>query len=253
VRARSIGEEAPMRTLFLFALTACSSMSAYRPMPTSESSAELRERPGLGTTWGETRSSPVHEVVFYRAADEPFSVGAVYYNDRTGVEAMESYDGSHRDEPLAFAGGLSVSIVDEAGAPLPALAADGRIYIIGEAGRRYGVVVHNRTDRRYEAVVSVDGLDVIDGRPASTRKRGYLIDPWGSLVVDGFRQNQAEVAAFRFGSVAASYAANTSGDRNVGVIGFAFFGERGVAPWSDNELERRRNAQPFGSFAQPVL
>jgi hypothetical protein len=55
-----------------------------------------------------------------------------------------------------------------------------------------------------------------------------------------------QVAAFRFGRVADSYAARTSprGDRDVGVIGVAIFGERG-AEWSPGELERRDSAEPF--------
>ena len=43
-----------------------------------------------------------------------------------------------------------------------------------------------------------------------------------SLVIDGFRTSDADVAAFRFGRVADSYAAQTSGDRDVGVVGLAF-------------------------------
>ena len=38
-----------------------------------------------------------------------------------------------------------------------------------------------------EAVVSVDGRDVIDGKPADFRnKRGYLVPAWGSVDIDGF-------------------------------------------------------------------
>jgi hypothetical protein len=61
-------------------------------------------------------------------------------------------------------------------------------------------VVRNESDARVEVVLSVDGLDVIDGRSASYRKRGYIIPPRGRINVDGFRQSMSEVAAFRFGS-----------------------------------------------------
>ena len=49
---------------------------------------------------------------------------------------------------------------------------------------------------------------------------------------------------FRFGRVAESYAAQTSGDRNVGVVGLAIFSERG-AVWTVGELHARDTADPF--------
>ena len=50
-------------------------------------------------------------------------------------------------------------------------------FVVGEAGQRYTIVLHNATNVRLEAVVSVDGLDVMDGKDASFKKRGYIIDP----------------------------------------------------------------------------
>jgi hypothetical protein len=64
------------------------------------------------------------------------------------------------------------------------------------------------------------------------------------LSIDGFRTSDDAVAAFRFGRVADSYAAQTGGDRNVGVIGLAIFAERG-ARWTRGELRRRDTADPF--------
>jgi hypothetical protein len=55
--------------------------------------------------------------------------------------------------------------------------------------------------------------------------------------------------------VRGSYAGQKHGDtRNVGVIGFAFFHERGTNPWpwTREEVERRQDANPFpGQFATP--
>ena len=128
--------------------------------------------------------------------------------------------------------------------PEGVFAAGGRTLIAGEDGERYRIVVHNATGARFEIVASVDGLDVIDGRPADPGRRGYLIDPYGTLAIDGFRTSDDAVAAFRFGRVADSYAAQTTGDRNVGVIGVAIFSERGAA-WTPAELRRRDTADPF--------
>ena len=45
----------------------------------------------------------------------------------------------------------------------------------------------------------------------------------------------------------------TGDDRNVGVIGVAFFEERGATfPWTQKEIDQRHDADPFpGQFAKP--
>ena len=78
---------------------------------------------------------------------------------------------------------------------------DGETYVLGQLGARYTLRVSNHSGRRIEAVVSVDGRDVIDGRPADFRdKRGYLVPAWGSVDIDGWRISHVEAAAFRFSS-----------------------------------------------------
>jgi hypothetical protein len=93
-------------------------------------------------------------------------------------------------------------------------------------GQRYQVHIVNPTSERIEAVVSVDGLDAIDGKPANPSKRGYLVPAYGDVTIDGFRTSLDAVAAFRFSSVRDSYGARTGHARNVGVVGVAFFAER---------------------------
>jgi hypothetical protein len=148
---------------------------------------------------------------------------------------------------------VSVGVRDQSGSFLPGLAVGDRWFVIGEQGRRYSIVVRNRSDFRLETVLSVDGLDVIDGRPSSFRKRGYIIEAHRQLVLEGFRQSTEAVAAFRFGPVRESYAQQKYGDtRNVGVIGVALFNERGTNPWIDRDAEKRLKAQPFPDrFATP--
>ena len=40
--------------------------------------------------------------------------------------------------------------------------ASGKSYIVGEPGQRYTIVVRNRTNNRFECVISVDGLELKD-------------------------------------------------------------------------------------------
>jgi len=241
-------------------LAACGAHAAEQRIAGSPSAAQASEsgraaiadrapapdRPGLGTSWGESVTAPVSFAPFERASGSPWAEVALHYNDAEGVLAHARYLGT-RPAPLevrAGDGALSVALVDDAGRLLPGIAAGGRTLIAGEDGERYRIVVHNATGARFEIVASVDGLDVIDGRPADPGRRGYLIDPYGTLAIDGFRTSDDAVAAFRFGRVADSYAAQTTGDRNVGVIGVAIFSERGAA-WTPAELRRRDTADPF--------
>lgn len=217
------------------------------------------DRPGLGTEWGETRSSSITTVAFQRAEPtNPFGMASLFYNDEEGARASASISGFRRTSggmnPVA-GGALLIGLRDESGAFLNGFVASEKSFVVGEAGRRYSIVIRNRTPNRVECVVSVDGLDVIDGRSGAFNKRGYLVQPHGELEIDGFRQTTEAVAAFRFGSVRGSYAGQKTGDtRNVGVIGFAFFHERGTNPFpfTQDEARRRQDANPFpGQFATP--
>ena len=54
------------------------------------------------------------------------------------------------------------------------------------------------------------------------------------------------MAAFRFGPVRESYAAEKyHNTRNIGVIGIALFNEVGSDPLTDEEVRRRLKANPF--------
>lgn len=234
-------------------------MADERAARSTAAEPERRDRPGLGTEWGETLTSRITTVSFERAdATEPMAVARVFYNDEEGANEMAARSRFPRVSVDAFTlagGAVRVALRDQGGGFLSGFTAGSKNFVVGDSGRRYTIVLKNTTDRRFECVVSVDGLDVIDGAEASFRKRGYLIDPHAELEIDGFRQSVDEVAAFRFGSVRDSYSNQKHGTtRNVGVIGVALFHERGTDPsrWSDEELDRRDSAEPFpGRFATP--
>jgi hypothetical protein len=215
------------------------------------------DRPGLGTKWGEKRTSLVGTASFERANfNHPFAAAAIYYNDEAGIRAMAGTVAWERTVPVLAepaAALVTIELRDQSGRMLPGLIVGDRWFVVGEEGRRYSVIVRNRSDFRLEIVLSVDGLDVIDGRPASFRKRGYIVDPHRKLVVEGFRQSTDAVAAFRFGPVRESYAAEKyHNTHNVGVIGIALFNEVGSDPWTSEEVRRRLKANPFpGRFATP--
>jgi hypothetical protein len=124
-----------------------------------------------------------------------------------------------------------VVLEDEFGTPLPSYPQRAERFALGRDGQRYNVRIYNHTGRRVEAVVSVDGRDVLSGKPGDYRQqRGYIVPAYGSVLIDGFRTSLSSVAAFRFTSPEDSYSARMGTPENVGVIGAAFFSENPPPP-----------------------
>lgn len=225
-----------------------------------EPQEQPKSRPGLGTEWGETRTSRITTSPFVRAdASQPVALASFNYNDAQGAKAMANASGFRElsTGKIDVGNGLATVMLKDgnSGRFLSGFEAASKSYMVGQAGDRYTIVVQSNVPARLEVLVSVDGLDVLDGRAAGFSKRGYLIDPNGTLEIDGFRQSADAVAAFRFGSVRESYAQQKHGDaRNVGVIGVALFHEQGSNPltWNRGEVQQRLDANPFpGQFATP--
>jgi hypothetical protein len=132
--------------------------------------------------------------------------------------------------PVKVRAPYDVQVIRESGETAPTYAAKDRFYVQGNAGERYTIRVTNPTANRVEAVITVDGLDVIDGESGDLRKRGYVVPPYGETRIEGFRTSQADVATFRFSSVDDSYAGKKGKARNVGVIAVAIFEEQAPEP-----------------------
>src|SRR5882672_6453192 len=111
------------------------------------------------------------------------------------------------------------------GERIPVHAHRGRLYVAGTPGAKYSLLLNNKTGGRVLTVVSVDGVNVITGDTAAPAQSGYVLNPWGSVDIEGWRKNMSEVAAFVFTALPESYAARTGRPGNVGVIGVAVFRE----------------------------
>ena len=221
------------RTALLLAaaiLTGCASHKQERTdAAKSRGFTPALERPGLGTSWGEQRESWVEPAPFARASAElPAEQARIYYNDPEGANAMLAFLGG---EPRpcgglqqAADGALRIGLRNGNGAWLGCRESHGRRIATGERGERYEVVLKNDARRAVEVLVSVDGLDAMDGKPASFKKRGYVLAPFETLAVEGFRTSRATVAAFHFGAMFDSYGHRRHGNTtNAGVIGVAVF------------------------------
>ena len=86
--------------------------------------------------------------------------------------------------------------------------------------------IRNCTGARVLVVTSVDGVNVISGDTAAPSQSGYVLEPWGSVEITGWRKSLSRTAAFYFTDLGDSYAARTGRPQNVGVIGVAVFQEK---------------------------
>jgi hypothetical protein len=145
-----------------------------------------------------------------------------------------------------------VSVINrDTGSVLPVHFYHGEYWVAGAPGARYGIAVRNRLGERILAVAAVDGVNVISGDTASWSQTGYVLHPWSSYDISGWRKSNAEVAAFEFSAASASYAALTGRPANVGVIGVALFRER-VPPPVVSQLQENIPGMPLAS-ASPAL
>jgi hypothetical protein len=149
--------------------------------------------------------------------------------------------------PVAMNVALDV-LVD--GKPLPTVRYRGKTYLpVPREGMPYELRVWNHGPRRIAAVLSVDGLSVINGKPASESDPGYVVAPYSSIVIKGWRRNMDTVAAFRFVERGKSYAALTGRPENIGVIGLVAFEEAGGPPY----LGREKHAGPAPEAARRAV
>lgn len=105
-------------------------------------------------------------------------------------------------------------------------------WVAGDDGQPYTLRLSNQTRGRVLVVLSVDGINVVTGEAADPSQSGYVLEPYASAEIEGWRKSMQEVAAFRFSTAADSYAARTGRPFNLGVIGAAVFREAPVIePW----------------------
>lgn len=104
---------------------------------------------------------------------------------------------------------------------------DGLTFVQGTDGEAYSVVLKNNGPDRAMFVVSVDGLSVIDGKPATKDSDGYVLEGYSSVEIKGWRTSLETVQEFVFKSKDKSYAAGTeAGSSNCGVIACLVFAEK---------------------------
>jgi hypothetical protein len=226
-------------TLLVF-LTQCASPiqqpsaeSSYAPAPAT-TRAKMAERPGLGTGLGDELQDRSEKTSFYaKAHGAPDGVASFHYNDEEGAKLMAEQQGRVSKRSGSFElvpHRLRASLVSGWRGSGPAYShfeAGGKVFVIGRPGQTYAIRLENMGKENIMVVVSVDGLDVLSGKPASIKAPGHVIAPGKSALIEGMRSD-SKLRAFEFSKVSQSQAAKAYGEagaRNVGVIGVALFEE----------------------------
>ncbi len=126
----------------------------------------------------------------------------------------------------AHAALVEVAIIDrDTGQWLPETPFRGDTWVAGAPGHRYAVRLANTSGERVLVVLSVDGVNAVTGQTARPSQAGYVLEPWQSTEIAGWRKSMDDIAQFVFTDLPDSYAARTGRPRNVGVVGVAVFQE----------------------------
>jgi len=76
---------------------------------------------------------------------------------------------------------------------------EGRTYLlVPRLGTEFEVVIRNHGANRIKALLTIDGLSAITALPATELDAGYVVDPFSTLRLNGWRRNLGTVSAFRF-------------------------------------------------------
>jgi hypothetical protein len=124
-----------------------------------------------------------------------------------------------------------------------------RRYFEAFEGGRYAVELHNLTGRRIGVVMSVDGLNVLNGERSglANSEPMYVLGPWDTAVIRGWRTSLDEVQQFVFVDEQASYAARVGkANGEMGWVRVATFEEQ--RPLAFYQQPRRDlGGEPSGS------
>jgi hypothetical protein len=154
-------------------------------------------------------------------------------------------------------GPVEMALVDrDAGHELPQYRHRGQTWVPGTPGHRYAVRLTNRSPGRVLVVLSVDGVNAVSGQTADPHQGGYVLEPWQTTEVAGWRKSMRDVARFHFSDSAHSYAARTGRPANVGVVGIAVFEEarRPTPPRVHQRIGAAQDAAaPTAEAAAPAM
>lgn len=124
-----------------------------------------------------------------------------------------------------------------------------KTFIEGRKDSVYELQFHNKSPSRVLVIPSVDGLSVIDGKPAGMDSSGYVVNPYEKVVIPGWKVDGNSAAKFVFkpqGGEETYVEAIGQNPINQGVIGFLVFTEKELKldPYQLMHLRARTHIYP---------
>lgn len=138
---------------------------------------------------------------------------------------------------------------------------EGNVWIEGREGSNFEIQLSNWTNSKIKAIISVDGLSIIDGEDAGLESQGYVVDPHGCQTFIGWRTSTSTVNKFYFSSRKKSYVKRTDKNpKNIGVIGAMIFNQKPVHNYWNPTLTTNKillgehpNKWPYEVWSQTTL
>jgi hypothetical protein len=117
-------------------------------------------------------------------------------------------------------------------------------YLEARKSENYTIVIKNKTPDRIGVVIAVDGRNIISGKTSYLRnnERMYIINPYGSLNLEGWRADLSTVNRFYFTDEEDSYSVRTFKDSSaMGVIAAAVYKEKDRLREHHKKRESKKN------------
>ena len=123
------------------------------------------------------------------------------------------------------------------GRPIREYGHRGLTFVEGRKNQNYTIKFRNNSARRVLAVISVDGVSAVDGKPADNDSRGYIVPAYSSAEIKGWRTSKKETHKFVFDTKHRSNSAQQQGeDTNCGVVAAKVFDEKVTLAQLNNVL-----------------
>jgi len=119
------------------------------------------------------------------------------------------------------------------GNPTTEYSKDGTRYIEGRKGSEYTLRIKNHTGDKILFVPTIDGLSVINSDPGHYDSPGYILGPYETYEITGWRTDLQHTRKFEFVRHSKSYAKKLGESTdNLGVIGLMAFKEAVSTCWT---------------------
>lgn len=129
------------------------------------------------------------------------------------------------------------------GKPVREFYHNGKFYIEARQNSEFSVKLKNHSHKKILCVLSIDGIDSLKGKPGSEAESGYVLNPYSSTEIKGYRIDDNSVASFVFTDGKQSYSTEVkcefnqekiqevkegkaSPSKNNGVIGVRIYEEK---------------------------